>query len=288
MQEPRQATSATQPLSDRRRDRAAVDRHSARGFEHRAERRVRGQRRQDLHAVLDGPDRDEARHDGRGELAAELVRSRHAPSVCVRDGPDQLVQRAGRAAVEGGTQRRVHGRPLRAGGRRRSRHPRGARPHDEQARVAPAVARDLLQRLGRDGRRPVVRRPQRRPAHGARQEQRPVSVGISHRRGREHHRDHVRLARRPAGGRARGRRRVRRRAARRRHLDVLAEGHDEVAARRRRATDERRARFRPGAPIRPGRRRARSASTTAASCTPRHASRVTASKATAATAAAPR
>ena len=115
---------------------------------------------------------------------------------------------------------------------------------DEQARVAPAVARDLLQRFRRDGGRAAVRRPQRRPAHRARQEQRQVALGVPDRRRREHHRHHVRLERRSARRRARGRRRVRRRAARRRHLDVLSERHDEVVAGRRRADGRRRRRSR--------------------------------------------
>ncbi len=156
-------------LSGRRRDRAAVDRHPARGLEHRARRRHGGERRQDLHAVLDRADRDEARHDGRRELAAELVRPRDASSVRVRDRSHQLVQRAVGAALEGRAERRLHGRAFRAGRGRRSRHPRRARRHDEQARVAPAVARDLLQRLGRHGGRLAVRRPQRRSPHRARQ-----------------------------------------------------------------------------------------------------------------------
>ena len=124
----------------------------------------------------------------------------------------------------------VHGRPLHAGRRRRSRHSCGARRHDQQARVAAGVARDLLQRLGRHGRRLVVRRPQRRPAHGARQSQRQAAVGVHDRRRRQYDGDDVRVERRSARRRARGRRRVRGRDARRRHLDVLADGHDEVVA----------------------------------------------------------
>ncbi len=47
-------------------------------------------------------------------------------------------------------------------------HLRGRRRHDEHARVAVSLARPVLQRLVGHGRRPRVRRPQRRPADGAR------------------------------------------------------------------------------------------------------------------------
>ena len=50
-----------------------------------------------------------------------------------------------------------------------ARRVRGARREDESHRVAPAVDRPVLQRLDHHGRRPRVRRPQRRPHHGARQ-----------------------------------------------------------------------------------------------------------------------
>ena len=92
----------------------------------------------------------------------------HLLYVCATDRINTFsVQESLRAArgesgrTWAGGSRRPHGR--------RSRHLRGARRHDEQARVAAAVARDLLQRLRRHGRRPAVRRPQRRAAHGARQ-----------------------------------------------------------------------------------------------------------------------
>ena len=85
-------------VSRRRRHRAAVDRHSAGGCERAAGRRRAHQRRQDLHAVLDRADCTEARHDGRSQLAAELVRSRDTSSICLRDRSHQLVRRAGEAA----------------------------------------------------------------------------------------------------------------------------------------------------------------------------------------------
>ena len=77
----------------------------------------------------------------------------------------------------------------------------------------------------------AVRRPQRRAAHGARQSERQAALGVHDRRRRQHDGDDVRVERRSARRRARGRRRVRGRDARRRHLDVLADGHDEVVAR---------------------------------------------------------
>ena len=95
-----------------------------------------------------------------------------------------------------------------------------------------AVARDLLQRLdyvtaggllfvGRnDGRLTALDKAQRQAA-----------VGVHDGRRRQYDRDHVRAQRRAARRRARGRRRVRGRHARRRHLDVLAVRHDEVVAR---------------------------------------------------------
>jgi len=54
--------------------------------------------RQDFHAVLDGSDRDEAGHDGRRELAAELVRSGDTPSICLRERAHQLVKKTRSAA----------------------------------------------------------------------------------------------------------------------------------------------------------------------------------------------
>ena len=229
-QEPRQATAATQPYPDRRRDRAAVDRHSAGRLERAAERRRAHQRRQDLHAVLDGADRGEARHDGRRELAAELVRSRDTPSICLRERPHQLVRRC-RTSCRNPSANQVY-----MGGRftQADADDRGilAALDVTTNKLAwrQAVARDLLQRLGRHGRRLAVRRPQRRAAHGARQSERQAAVGVHDGRRRQHDRDDVRVERRSARRRARGRRRVRGRDARRRHLDVLADRHDEVVA----------------------------------------------------------
>ncbi len=70
-QEPRQATSATQPFPARRRVRAAVGGHRAGGLHAR-------ERRQDLHAVLDRLRRRQARHLGRRELAADRATTSRA------------------------------------------------------------------------------------------------------------------------------------------------------------------------------------------------------------------
>ena len=70
-QEPRQATAADAALPDRRRRRAARDRHPAGGLQAR-------QQRPNLHAVLGRARAREAARHRRRELAAELVRPRDA------------------------------------------------------------------------------------------------------------------------------------------------------------------------------------------------------------------
>ncbi len=83
-QEPRQGTAATQPYPARRRVHSAVDPDRARRHDAR-------ERRQDLHAVLDHADVDEAGTARRRELAAELVRSRHRLPLCLRGRSDLVV-----------------------------------------------------------------------------------------------------------------------------------------------------------------------------------------------------
>ena len=75
-QEPRQATSATQPYPGRRSVRAARDGDSPRGIPAR-------QRRQNLHAVLDGLRHCQTRHRRRRELAAKLDRRRNRLHLCL-------------------------------------------------------------------------------------------------------------------------------------------------------------------------------------------------------------
>ena len=157
-----------------------------------------------LHAVLGQAGAREAAGDRRRELAAELVRPRVAPALRVRARRHQRVQQQRRDGVHGADARhalrRGHVRPR---GRARARHLRGRRSHDQQARVAPAVGRDVLQRLDRDEGRARVRRPQRQPLHRARQDDGRAAVGLSDRRGRERDREHVRAQRQAIRRRAR-------------------------------------------------------------------------------------
>ncbi len=159
-------------VSARRRVRAAVGRHRTRGLHAR-------ERRQDLHAVLDRLHGREARHQRRRELAAECARcgSGHL-FVCARDNASTFrawdiepTQTAGWRALH---RRQLRQQPVAAAG-----HVHRARHAHEQDRVATALGQHLQQRRDRDGRRPRVRRPQRRPAHGARFEQRRASCGSS-------------------------------------------------------------------------------------------------------------
>ncbi len=92
-----------------------------------------------LHAVLDRRPDDEAGHDGRRELAAELARSGNAPALCVRIRSHQQL-RGETATRRAGPEQGLHGRQLHAGAGRRRRCARGARRAHEQARVAPGVA----------------------------------------------------------------------------------------------------------------------------------------------------
>ena len=148
-------------VSARRRVHSAVDRH-------RTGRRHARERRQDLHAVLDHADVDQAGPAGRRELAAELLRSGHRVLICVRRRPDLVVPVAGGHGRATARRRRLHRRRHRRLPHERARRVRRARHAHEQARVAAAVARAVLQRVAGDGGRARVRRPQRRPSAGAR------------------------------------------------------------------------------------------------------------------------
>ena len=120
----------------------------------------------------------------------------------------------------------LHGRQFRSGGCRRRRHFRGDRRAHEQARVAAAVARDLLQRLVVTAGGLRVRGARGWPAHRARQAQRREAVGVHDGCRSEHHCDHVRAQGQAARRCARGRRRVRERQAGRWDLDVFARWED--------------------------------------------------------------
>ena len=115
-----------------------------------------------------------------------------------------------------------------AAARRVRRH----RCHDEQARMAPAMGRSVLQRLDRHRRRARVRRAQRRQADGARQIQRPQTVGVSDGRRRERARVDVRVQGQAVRRRAGRRHRARRQQAQRRPVVVLPRRDDELAAAR--------------------------------------------------------
>ena len=75
---------------------------------------------------------------------------------------------------------------------RAHRHHRRARRDDEQAGVALSVARAVLQRHAGDRRRAAVRRPQRRPPHGARLGDRQAALGVPDRRRHARAGEHVR------------------------------------------------------------------------------------------------
>ena len=95
--------------------------------------------------------------------------------------------------------RRIH-----AVGLTEARHLRGRRSQDKPARMAQAVGRDVLRGVDRHARRSDFHRPQRRPLHGARQGERRLAVGIPGRcrysRGGEHIRARWPTVRRRARG----------------------------------------------------------------------------------------
>ena len=101
-----------------------------------------------------------------------------------------------------------------------TRRVRRARHAHEQARVAATVERGVLQRLDDDGRRPHVRRPQRRAAHGARLEQRLEALGVPDRRRHERAGHGVRARRQGVRRRVLGRQSVRGFRERRQRLAV--------------------------------------------------------------------
>ena len=173
-QEPRQATAATQPYPDRR----PVVPHEIdivpEGL-HARERRPRSSRRFGT-SPCSRSRRPRAAPIGR---RAPTIPESHLLYVCAHDGisayssngeTDFMTPQPGHRYSNG------HVRTLRASACAASSRPS---TDDQPARVAPAMGRDVLQRLDRDGRRARVRRPQRQPVHGARQGQRQPAVGVS-------------------------------------------------------------------------------------------------------------
>ena len=110
-QEPRQATAATQPYPDRRRDRAAARSTSRReGFE-----LVNGGRI--FTPFWDEPDAVKPQATGRRELAAELLRPRDASAIRLRARRHQRVLSDGETtSMDAEARQALHGR-------RRSRAP---------------------------------------------------------------------------------------------------------------------------------------------------------------------
>ena len=169
----------------RRRSHPARDRHRARGLQAH-------QQRPHLHAVLGRARGHEAARHGRSELAAELVRPRDESLLRLR-------RRRRRGVLDERGRRRVGdaaaGRPLlrrrvHALARAAARRLRGRRCQNQPAGVAAAVGRDVLLGHHRNRRRAHLRRPQRRPPHGARQSERRTTLGVRdgrrHPRGRQH------------------------------------------------------------------------------------------------------
>ncbi len=173
----------------RRRDRAAAGRHRARGLSAR-------ERRPHLHAVRrrQGHDR-EPEPLRRCELAAELVRSRAAVAVRLRVGRRRQLHRRRPRLRDSARRAALRGRRRRLRAAAAHGHLRGRRRHDEHARVAVSLARAVLQRLARDGRRSRVRRPQRRPLDGARLGHGTHALAVPDRRRHECADEHVRARR---------------------------------------------------------------------------------------------
>ncbi len=251
-QEPRQATAATQPYPDRRRDRAAVDRHSAR----RLERDCRT-----AHALVnDGkiftPFWTEPIAVKPGTMGgANWPPSSYDPEthllyVCASDRinsfgvQEKLETPAARTRSTWAArfvQADADDRGILAALDVRTNKLAWRQQWREICYSGSVVTAGGLLFVGRnDGRLTALDKAQRHDA-----------LGVHDRRRREHDRDDVRVERRAARRRARGRRRVRRRDARRRHLDVLADGHDEVVCRPTSAAPGRwRRRLRPAGPRR--------------------------------------
>ncbi len=177
----------------------------------------------------------------RRELAAELVRSGERLSLRLRAGSRRRLpsRRALRATPAG--RRTLRRRHFRRVGPAELRRVRGARHAHEHARLAAAVGRRLLQRLDDDGGRAHVRRPQRRPADGARFAHRRAALGIPNGRRHERARQRVRALRQAVRRRLLGRQFVRRLAEGRQRLVVRLGRHAaaRAAARRRDAVHAR-------------------------------------------------
>ena len=172
-QEPRQATARDAAVSARRRVRAAVDRHRARRLDAREQRHA-SSRRSGQTPVLVKP----ATAGGANWPPSSYDPQTGHLYVCAATAPCPTSRRTletQRPPEGAATWRRLRPHPASAAARR----VRGARHAHEQARVAAAVGGAVLQRRRGDGRRARVRRPQRRPAHGARLEQRQASSGSS-------------------------------------------------------------------------------------------------------------
>ena len=174
-QEPRQATAATQPYP-----------HGDAIVPQQVDIAPEGYRARepgpDLHAVRRrrGHDR-EPEPLRRRELAAELVRSRAAIALRLRVGRHRQLHRRRPRLRDSARRATLRGRRRRLRAAAAHGHLRRRRRHDEHARVALPLVRAVLQRLARDGRRPRVRRPQRRPADGARLATRGSRSGSSRR-----------------------------------------------------------------------------------------------------------
>ena len=96
---------------------------------------------------------------------------------------------------------------------------------DESPRLAIPLDRSVLQRLGGDGGRARVRRPQRRPAHRARVGDRRAALGVSDGGRHELARNGVRARGQALRRRVFGRQPARRHRARRQRLDVRPRRH---------------------------------------------------------------
>ena len=155
----------------------------------------------------------------------------HLHDVHLRDG-FTLGRRRRRPRVSRRARRAVFRQHRGAGVGAAARHLRGARRAHESARVAPAMDRHLLLGLDHDGRRPRVRRPQRRPHHRARQQQRQTALGVPNGRRRQCAGLDVRARRQAVRRRLRGRHEPRRQQALRRRLAVRARRHVAIAAAR--------------------------------------------------------
>ena len=129
----------------------------------------------------------------------------HTLYVCAHDGISAFSSDGQIDFMEPDAWNALRERHVRPRRRARARDLRGRRRHDEPIGVATAVVRDVLQRLDRDGGRPHLRRAQRSTLHGARQSQRRSTVGDTDRRCCQCNGEHLRarrgtICRRPCGG----------------------------------------------------------------------------------------